>query len=364
MKPTIFFRIRNNLPILLHIATWLLLFILPTYLIYLNSERDTHMLSHNLVQIACYVTLFYVNYFLLTPRLFFRKNRILYFIATFFLVLLMNLPIELATSGRPPMDDRPPVLGPPYERHPDQRPPRRPYTNLPRYNFFLTSLFISGFALALQYSKKVYEKEKAHEESERERLNTELAFLKNQISPHFFFNTLNNIYSLLHSNIYEGQRAILQLSKLMRYLLYESEQGNTMLSREIEFMKNYIELMRLRLSHKVTLSIVFPEQYTDISIPPLLFIPFIENAFKLSYRDASFINIVMSTDEKELFFSCINSIDRKFEEVKTPDSGIGLENIRKRLSLLYPYRHSLVISNTETTFNVEMRIDLLKDSEG
>ena len=125
-------------------------------------------------------------------------------------------------------------------------------------------------------------------------LNTELAFLKNQINPHFFFNTLNNIYSLVQINVGDGQKAILQLSKLMRYLLYDTDKGEQPLSREIEFMTTYIDLMKLRLSEKVSVTVVFPENFDNVLIPPLLFLPFIENAFKhgISYRKSSFIHII------------------------------------------------------------------------
>jgi LytS/YehU family sensor histidine kinase len=209
-------------------------------------------------------------------------------------------------------------------------------------------------------SEKLILNERLRKETEREKLNSELAFLKNQISPHFFFNTLNNIYSLVEVNTAEGQKAILQLSKLMRYLLYESENGNTLLSREIEFMTNFVELMKLRLSPKVQLKVKFPKRYDDIEIPPLLFISFIENAFKhgISYKDPSFINVNMSVNAKEICFWCSNSlIGKSTNEIKTA-SGIGLENVKKRLELLYPDKHNLVITTTEVFYSIMLTIDI------
>jgi len=202
------------------------------------------------------------------------------------------------------------------------------------------------------------ENEKQRKELEKERLNSELAFLKNQISPHFFFNTLNNIYSLVQINTDDAQKSILKLSKLMRYLLYETEHGNIQLSQEIEFMMNYLDLMKLRLTQKVELNVSFPVKYKDISIPPLLFIPFIENALKhgVSYRDRSFIHILMEVNDQEIIFSCSNSIVTKTEE--TADSGIGLENIKKRLALLFPLKHSLKITQADASFQVDLRINL------
>ncbi len=200
--------------------------------------------------------------------------------------------------------------------------------------------------------------EKMQEEMEKAKLNAELAFLKNQISPHFFFNTLNNIYSLIGINAEDSQEAVLKLSKLMRYLLYESEHGNTKLSYEIDFMKNYIDLMKLRMSKKVSLAVEFPENTDDINIPPLLFIPFIENAFKhgITTRGKSFISISLSSTPEVLIFKCSNSNAGK----GTPDTqrGIGLENAKKRLALLFPGKHDLDILKQDDEFRVLLSIKL------
>ncbi|MGE5418874.1 MAG: sensor histidine kinase, partial [Chloroflexota bacterium] len=198
--------------------------------------------------------------------------------------------------------------------------------------------------------------EKMQEEMEKAKLNAELAFLKNQISPHFFFNTLNNIYSLIGINAEDSQKAVLKLSKLMRYLLYESEHGNTKLSNEIDFMRNYIDLMKLRMSDKVSLKVNFPDTYDDVSIPPLLFIPFIENSFKhgISYRNNSFIDIVLFATDGKIDFRCTNSIVAGHTEDDQP--GIGLENIRKRLNLLFPGSHTLTINRGNDEFEVILQI--------
>ena len=178
------------------------------------------------------------------------------------------------------------------------------------FNYVFTSLFLVFFSLGLRVLERHSQTEKLQKELEKEKLNSELAFLKNQISPHFFFNTLNNIYSLISINAEDSQKAVLKLSKLMRYLLYESEHGNTKLSNEIDFMNNYIDLMKLRMSDKIKLSVSFPEKYDDINIPPLLFIPFIENAFKhgISYREKSFIDISMQAEKDSISFRCANSL--------------------------------------------------------
>ena len=189
-------------------------------------------------------------------------------------------------------------IAPEVERRPGPPTPgllfgRPPFRQIHIINYGFTSVFLIFFSLGLRVMERHSQIEKLQKDLEKEKLNSELAFLKNQISPHFFFNTLNNIYSLIGINAEDSQKAVLKLSKLMRYLLYESEKGDSKLSTEIEFMNNYIDLMKLRMNEKVALNVSLPADYDDRSIPPLLFIPFIENAFKhgISYREKSFIEI-------------------------------------------------------------------------
>jgi len=235
---------------------------------------------------------------------------------------------------------------------------RPPFREMHFFNYAMTSLFMVFFSLGMRVLERHSQTEKLQKDLEKEKLNSELAFLKNQISPHFFFNTLNNIYSLISINAEDSQKAVLKLSKLMRYLLYDSEHGNTMLSNEIDFMNNYIDLMKLRMSNKISLSVSFPEKYDDINIPPLIFIPFIENAFKhgISYREKSFIDISMTTTKESISFRCANSMVKAREENEPDHSGIGLGNVTKRLNLLFPGKHDIKINKSETEFEVLLHI--------
>jgi len=222
----------------------------------------------------------------------------------------------------------------------------------------ITSILISGFAIGLGVMEKLKQNEKKQKELEKEKLNSELAFLKNQVSPHFFFNTLNNIYSLIGIDGPTAQDSVLKLSKLMRYLLYESEHGETRMSHEIDFMNNYIDLMKLRLNSKVELQIDFPKEFPDFPIAPLLFVPFIENAFKhgVSYREHSFIHIGMEIDQDQIMFTSENSVGKSSKTDDLQHSGIGLENVQKRLALLFQGQHELKIERTETVFRVKLSI--------
>ena len=226
----------------------------------------------------------------------------------------------------------------------------------------MTSLLLSGFAIGLGVMEKLKQNEKKQKELEKEKLNSELAFLKNQVSPHFFFNTLNNIYSLIGIDGPTAQDSVLKLSKLMRYLLYESEHGETLMSHEIEFMNNYIDLMKLRLSPRVELLIDFPKEFTDFTVPPLLFVSFVENAFKhgVSHRERSFIHLRMTIDNDKIKFVSENSIGKSSQPGDMQHSGIGLENVKKRLHLLFPDKHKLTIEQNETIFHIELTINKTK----
>lgn len=237
--------------------------------------------------------------------------------------------------------------------------PTPPFKRMHIYDFILTSIFITGVSLGMRIIEKLSENEKIRKELEREKLQSELVFLKYQVSPHFFFNTLNNIYSLIEIDAKDAQTAVLKLSKMMRYLLYETEPEKALISTEIAFMSNYIDLMRLRLTDKVALNISFPQITNDFFIPPLLFIPFIENAFKhgISNREQSFIDISMKIENQNIDFRVKNSISGFVFNETEVKSGIGLENVKKRLKLLFNDKYKLTISNENNIHDVMLQIN-------
>ncbi len=346
----------------LHVLAWTILFFLPAYLLYVSKGNDRFFYVRFYSQILAYTLIFYLNYFWLLPKFFFTQKRGRYFMWAATLIVGLFFVLEFSNKYLFSTENKE-FEARIYKIVKENNIPKPPI-NWHIYNYLFTSILISGFSMGLRFSAKLTQNEKEREEGEKEKLNSELALLKNQVSPHFFFNTLNNIYSLVEINTGDAQKAILQLSKLMRYLLYESEHGNTMLSREIEFMKNYIDLMKLRVNSKVNLTVSFQEKYSDVVIPPLLFISFIENAFKhgISYRDKSFIEIEMKINDSEIEFRCRNSINTYREEATDTGSGIGLENVRKRLSLIYPNNHTLLISHEEEIYEVRLIINKIAKS--
>jgi hypothetical protein len=187
---------------------------------------------------------------------------------------------------------------------------------------------------------------------------TKRDYLKTFLSG-FFMNTLNNIHSLIEGDRGLAQDAVLKLSELMRYLLYESGRGTTTLQKEIDFIKSYVELMELRVDKSVNVTLELPDNYINISLPPLLFISFIENAFKhgVSYREPSSLSFSLSQAPGSIIFLSSNTIS-KFREIKVSQhhGGLGLENIRRRLDMLYGDKYELEIGKNENEFRVKLII--------
>jgi sensor histidine kinase YesM len=202
--------------------------------------------------------------------------------------------------------------------------------------------------------------EKLRKDAEKEQLKTNLALLRHQVSPHFFMNTLNNIHTLIETDAGKAQHAIERLSTLMRYLLYDSAQNTISLKKEIEFIHSFISLMQLRYSEEVEVSTKIPEQVPDIQIPPMLFISLIENAFKhgTCYPLKSYIQFEIQLNKTRLGCNIKNSKHPKTSNNKGEYSGIGLENIKESLQLLYQNDYQLDIFDKENEFEVRLSLPL------
>ena len=234
--------------------------------------------------------------------------------------------------------------------------------------FFLGSVIASVFsqvlmvllAVGLRHVMRSNEREMQFEEERRKTAEAELTWLKHQLNPHFLFNTLNNISSLTQIDPDKAQESIGQLSDLLRYALYDSEADKVQLSSEIEFMDNYIDLMALRCNEltKVEKDLEAPSR--PVEVAPLLFISLVENAFKhgVNARYPSFVKVSMRMEGDDLVFACDNSL---FEKQGTDriGSGIGLENMKRRLELLYPGRYAYEQTATDDTYHVQVTLKAL-----
>ena len=225
--------------------------------------------------------------------------------------------------------------------------------------------FIVSFSIGTSFEMILNSEQqrRAKEEIKKEKLYSELSFLKSQINPHFLFNSLNNIYSLTQRNSKNASQAILLLSDLMRYILYDSVQSKIKLTQEIQCLKNYIALQRLRISRKESVKIDFNESgnFSTIYIEPLILIPFLENAFKhgVSYSRASLVSINLKVEASVIRFDVYNT--KKQANTSTLDSanghsGIGLSNTIRRLNLCYPDRYELRINESPDYYETKLTI--------
>ena len=236
------------------------------------------------------------------------------------------------------------------------------------WSFFVGQVIASLFsqilmillAVGLRHVMRMNEREMQFEEERRKTAEAELTWLKHQLNPHFLFNTLNNISSLTQIDPDKAQESIGQLSDLLRYALYDSEAEKVQLSSEIEFMDNYIDLMALRCNEmtKVEKNLEAPSR--PVEVAPLLFISLVENAFKhgVNARHPSFVKVAMQMEGDDLVFTCDNSL---FEKQGTDriGSGIGLENMKRRLELLYPGRYTYEQNATDDTYHVKVTLKTL-----
>lgn len=197
-------------------------------------------------------------------------------------------------------------------------------------------------------------------EKERENLTTELAFLRSQVSPHFMFNVLNNMVTLARKKSDQLEPSLFKLSSLLRYMLYETDEEKVLLEREVEYIQSYIDLQLQRFGSKVKVNQVMENFDKGCFIEPMLLIPFVENAFKhgTGFRQNAEINIELKTESKSLRFMVSNYYDQSIVQVKDKTSGIGLQNVKRRLNLLYNNEHSLSIENKDNYFTIVLQINL------
>lgn len=198
-------------------------------------------------------------------------------------------------------------------------------------------------------------------------LEQQMEYLKYQVNPHFFMNTLNNIHALVDIDPERAKTTIVELSKMMRHILYEGSKKLIPLTREVEFLNLYVQLMRLRYTRKVHINVDVPPQLPELKLPPLMLIIFVENAFKhgISYREESFIDIKLRVENKRLLFSCCNSKPMQVQRTNEK-GGMGLQNVRQRLELLYDDDYTLDINDGEKTYEVKLDIPMqtrLPDAE-
>ncbi|MBQ2855808.1 MAG: histidine kinase [Bacteroidaceae bacterium] len=326
-------------------------------------------------EILPFIVLLSVHIFVLMPYLFSRKQKSKYVFSLIVLLGAFMAYTNFAHQNKEPKHripspphlespvhhNPPPDAPPPIHLDEDIRPVNIPNPIGPIIIDMLIAILLLGCSLAVRLLFKHDEDMRKLEKLEKEHMRQELLQLKAQISPHFLMNCLNNIHGMVEIDPQKSQELILELSGMMRYVLYESSSPMIALSREIDFLCNYISLMRVRYTpDKVAIEADFPskEETASVYIPPLIFLIFIENAFKhgVNYQEHSFIDLKISIDENRLTLYCANSLHPNTGNHEM--GGLGLDNIRKRLDILYADEYSLESCESSNKFITILTIPL------
>ena len=331
-----------------HLIVWFTLFSIPYVLSYGLEEEINRVISRFWIPLFFYAILFYINYFVLIDRFLFKNQTIKYILLNG-VIIMVFLTIKSQIDTHLFID-----IIRKSSRNTEVWPPFKMIIYVQMLSYLAPVLF----SAAIKTTKRLIKTEAQRKEATNSKLESELQHLHYQLQPHFFFNSLNNIYSMVDISPEQAKKSIHSLSKLMRYMLYETNMDVLPLSKEIDFMKKYIDLMKLRVSDKTEVSYSFPEEETGIKIAPLLFISLIENAFKhgVSATKESYINISMTSNEKTVQFAIENDNFPKKTDDKS-GSGIGLQNVEKRLQLLYPNKHSFNTRIVNNRFLIDLKIE-------
>ncbi len=230
------------------------------------------------------------------------------------------------------------------------------------FNFIIVFLAATTLLKLAKGWFELTEQKKKINQLEREKLDAELGALKSQINPHFLFNSLNSMYSLSLDNDPKVPQLLLKLSSGMRYMLYESNENFVLLEKELDYLNNYLDLQKLRTDQSAAIDFKIEGQVENQKVAPLVFIPFVENAFKHGIKGAIenvFINIRLEIDAKSLVFKIENNKGTVEELLNDKRfGGVGLENVKKRLDLLYEKEYTLAIINDEQVYKVELKIPI------
>ena len=355
---------------------WVVLFALNYLLI--SYYPVTFRPAFHLQTWVVYLAVFYLNLLVLLPFFLFRKKLLVYVLLSIVLVGTGSfISVEIRKSHftrmeieRPRRFERPPIA--PGTESISERPAR--YSGdtdrtAPRFSSYFHRRTISNtltavlliFSLSLAYGlfERYRENEKTRMETEKEKIQTELNLLKRQVNPHFLFNSLNSIYALANRGSEKTTEAVLRLSDMLRYMIYDSEKSIVPINQEFEGLKSFIELQTLRLTDKTKLNVDIQDDPENFLIEPLLLLPVVENAFKYGTDNLneSDIDIKAVIKDGQLIFSCGNTIISGLRNPKlTESTGIGLKNVKRRLELLYKDNHEFNSEEKEGRYLVEMKI--------
>lgn len=340
---------QRNRVFLIHLLFWCIYLSFNLYQVSFYQQQRGYDWSRGLlftsVQFGFTFAIAYLNYFIFLPRYLAHKKTwryLLEFLVPFAVLVLLRIYLQrYMVAGSPRAD---------YF-----------YSQIYIVQVSVITLFITIFVSMLRFAVDWFELEARKREIENEKLYAELNFLRAQINPHFLFNTLNNLYYLAYSKSENTTEVISKLSAMMRYMIYESNHEKVLLTKEIEYMENYISLEQLRLNNQVPIQFEIKGDTENIWIAPLIFITFLENAFKHGVNNknsGAWVNISIRMNGKKCTYRVENSKQTTPTDSREGKSGIGLQNVNRRLELSYPNQYLLKAEDTPDRYSVQLDITL------
>jgi two-component system LytT family sensor kinase len=343
----------------MHVLAWSAVFLIPLLLFHRSGSEGIEFRDVFLWSLM--VIFFYGNFYLLVPKFLTKKKFLLYSLSVFILLIIAFLSTRYITLT---LDSQRELENIRKRHHPEKA---EIILHRIARSRGMGAVFFSFMVLAVSTSIKVtgdwYKMDKKRKETENEKLSTELNLLKSQVNPHFFFNTLNNIYSLAIQKSERTPEAIVKLSQLMRYVIYDTDKDKVPLIKEIEYIRNYIELEKLRLRDNVDIRFIVEGNVAEKLIEPLLLLPYIENAFKhgIDRQNPCTISIRISILDSTLTLCVENPVLVQADQRAPEKQGIGRYNAERRLQLLYGENYKLETAVNESVFRVELILNLNRD---
>jgi two-component system, LytTR family, sensor kinase len=338
---------RRNI-ILIHLLFWFYIINQSLFPLYIGKLDESALANHKYLLDVCIsailnIITFYPIY-LLFPHFLKFKSRVT-------AILLGLILITLITAYRTPVEY---YIWKIFISHPGKE---MTFEMVYMWNNLRMVIIIGIYAILIHFMINWFESQKLRDELINQQQAGELALLRSQVNPHFLFNTLNNIYSLVYRKSDDAPAAVMKLSSIMRYMLYDSASEKVPLEKEIEYLKSFIELQNLRVKYPDYVSLKIDGDPTGQFIAPMLLISFVENAFKHGSKNhRPGIIIQLSILKEQINFEVLNYLKKAQPAQDEPPSGKGLANIRRRLELIYPDKHKLLISEEEDTFRINLEI--------
>lgn len=329
-----------------------MLFIYPS-LIYANAQIPRDFVIKQVVHIVLMILSYYLNANLLVPRYLLKQRHWFFAMGILTVLFCSSFALNFVDTTLNVAEQMAHLRG--------RIKPASAFFD--SFGFF-TTLFVLAISTVLSMIEKWNRESYQRQEVESHRSKSELSFLKAQIHPHFFFNTLNTIYALTYTDANVARKVLHNLSRMMRYLLYETEQNTVLLSSEIVFIKDYVDVMKLRVNTNIKILFDFPEVSNDMQIAPMLLLPFVENAFKHGIDDVAFLSIiiVISQHEHGISLTTRNTIVGNVGGIYENDrrKGIGMANTLRRLEILYKENYKLQsrIDRSNNEYHLNLNLNL------